>query len=514
MRKNLVTLACAALIALCSCSPNAASSCSSQGFQASGSSQEQAPTALTETAQALSALDGVTSVEPIDTTDPKVYSEKYLVTFEQPLDHKDPAAGTFPQRVEVGIVDGATANIMEVDGYLLMDQYIAMDDAHELCGIANGNYIHVEHRYFGGSVPEGLSYDAVEGWQYLTSENAADDYHRIYTELAKVLDGPWAATGTSRGGEVCASYAYYYPDDMAIYIPYVAPFSTGLEDPRMYEFVYTQIGNEKFGEKQAKEYRDLVTSFQVELMRNKDELAPELRKVAESQGATYRESVSDELLYDMAVLELAVQEWQYSQDESLRPETDTGFSGMSEILGMPDGTDEERQAKLQAELMFLATVSSPLDWSSNFFAWPYYVGAARQYGQYHYDFSYLREACAAVGIPDALSVAPEDEDGFLFKLMFTPEQQEAFTYDGTFLEGFSSWVDTTDTKLLAIYGNSDPWYSLHFPDTNNENVQVYVNDKKPHSTRITDFDEQTSQEIAGIVNDTLYASSDSLSEAA
>ena len=123
MRKKLVTLACAALIALCACSPNAASSCSSQGSQASGSSQEQASTALTETAQALSELDGVTSVEPIDTTDSKVYSEKYLVTFEQPLDHKDPAAGTFPQRVEVGIVDGATANIMEVDGYLLDRHY-------------------------------------------------------------------------------------------------------------------------------------------------------------------------------------------------------------------------------------------------------------------------------------------------------------------------------------------------------------------------------------------------------
>lgn len=362
-----------------------------------------------------------------------------------------------------------------------------------------------EHRFFGGSAPEGLSYDEVDNWQYLTSENAATDYHRIYSELSKVLDGPWAATGTSRGGEVCASYAYYYPDDMAIYVPYVAPISSGREDARMYDFVYTQIGDEKFGAEQAKAYRDLVTSFQVELMKHKDELAPALWQAAEGQGAVYREGVTDEALFDMAVLELAVQEWQYSQDESLMPEMDTGFSGMSDILAMPEGTDEEMQAKLQAELAFLCVVARPQDWSANFMAWPYYVGAATQYGQYHYDFSYLREACAAAGIPDAVSVAPEEEDDFLYRLVFTPEQHEAFVYDGGFYEGFCSLIDTTDAKLVFIYGSSDPWYSLRVKDTDNENVKVYVNDEKPHSVRIAHFDEETAQEISGVIAEALGA---------
>ena len=122
-----------------------------------------------------------------------------------------------------------------------------MDDAHELCTMLSGNYIHVEHRFFGKSRPEGLSNDDTDGWQYLTAENAATDYHRIYTELSKALNGPWTATGTSRGGEVCASYAYYYPKDMGLYMPYVGPFSGSREDPRFYEFVYTKIGDEKYG---------------------------------------------------------------------------------------------------------------------------------------------------------------------------------------------------------------------------------------------------------------------------
>ena len=487
-------------LALGACGASTTSSSSSQTATATSAASEAA---TTQTAQALAELDGVTNVEPIDTSASKVFAEKYLVTFEQPLDHKDPSAGTFPQRVEVGIIDGAKANVMNTDGYLLFDKAIAMDDASELCSIANANYIHVEHRFFGKSLPANLSNDSAEGWEYLTSENAAADYHCIYSELSKVLAGPWIGTGASRGGTVCASYAYYHPEDMAIYVPYVAPFSNGPEDPRVYEYVYTRIGDEKYGADQAKAFRDLVTSFQVELMKNKQDLAPMLLQTVESQGSTYRAGVSAEKLFDMVVLELALQEWQYSQDESTMPQADTGFSGMRAILDMPDDTDEERSAKIAAELQFLLLVASPQDWSSNTFWWPYYVGAATQYGQYHYDFSYLREACTAAGIPEAVTVTPEEEDGFLFELVFTPEQQKAFVYDNTFIEQFNSWIDTTPTKLVFIYGSSDPWYALHIHDTDNANVKVFVNDKKPHSATIGDFDEATSQEIARVISEAL-----------
>ena len=114
-------------------------------------------------AQALAGLDGVTNVEAIDVSGSKQFAEKYIVTFEQPLNHKDPSAGTFPQRVEVGIVPDAKTNVMETDGYLLVDQAIATDDAHELCTMFSGNYIHVEHRFFGQSRPASLTNDGTDG---------------------------------------------------------------------------------------------------------------------------------------------------------------------------------------------------------------------------------------------------------------------------------------------------------------------------------------------------------------
>ena len=44
-------------------------------------------------AQALAGLDGVTNVEAIDVSGSKQFAEKYIVTFEQLLDHKEPSVG-------------------------------------------------------------------------------------------------------------------------------------------------------------------------------------------------------------------------------------------------------------------------------------------------------------------------------------------------------------------------------------------------------------------------------------
>ena len=48
----------------------------------------------------LSAIDGVTEVKELWKMS-VFFSEKYLVTFEQPLDWSDPSKGSFPQRVEL-----------------------------------------------------------------------------------------------------------------------------------------------------------------------------------------------------------------------------------------------------------------------------------------------------------------------------------------------------------------------------------------------------------------------------
>ena len=102
-----------------------------------------------------------------------------------------------------------------------------------------------------------------------------------------------------------------------------------------------------------------------------------------------------------------------------------------------------------------------------------------------------------------LTVKPEDEENFVFKMVFTPEQLQAFAYDGAFYEGVTKWIDTSEAKVMFIYGSSDPWYSLRMHDTDNPNVKMFVSDTKPHTVRMMDFDEATMQEMGAFISEAI-----------
>ncbi len=464
------------------------------------STQEVAAPDLTNE---LKALEGVTSVEALDVSQTPNFIAKYLITFKQPLDWKNESAGTFNQRVEVGIVKDAVYNVMETEGSYLQDESLNGNDIHELCTMLGANYIRVEHRFFGKSVPKGLSNDKTDLWQYLTSTNAAEDLHHVFRQVSQVLEGKWVATGTGRGGEVCASYAYYHPDDMAVYVPYVAPFSSGIKDERFYKYLYTSIGEARFGAEKAKEYRELVTTFQVELMRNKEQLAQQLLDHAKSEPltnvpgnvhSTFRNAVDKNKLYDAVVLELASYAW-----SSATSDPPASFEQMKQILAMPTGTDEEKAAKIAAELDLLVKSGIASKFAANSASWPYYVGVFKEYGLYAYDFSYVRAACEKADLKDALTVKAEDEANLLATLVLTPEQQKAFTYDSTFYRGILDWIDDTTAHLMFVYDTSDPWYSLRMPNTDNVRAIFVMNSSKSSAVRLKDFTENEQKEHVAVL---------------
>ena len=65
----------------------------------------------------LSELDGVISVEEVFLI-PLIsrFDERYIVTFSQPLDWEHPEKGSFPQRVEVSLKEGAAITGMDTEG--------------------------------------------------------------------------------------------------------------------------------------------------------------------------------------------------------------------------------------------------------------------------------------------------------------------------------------------------------------------------------------------------------------
>ena len=98
----------------------------------------------------LAALKGISGIEKLQSD---YYPEKYVVRITQQVDPKDPAAGTFTQRVIVGHVGYDRPTIIVTEGYgaayALNPKY-----QEELSKLLNANLVFVEYRYFLESTPE------------------------------------------------------------------------------------------------------------------------------------------------------------------------------------------------------------------------------------------------------------------------------------------------------------------------------------------------------------------------
>ena len=112
--------------------------------------------------------------------------------------------------------------------------------------------IFVEYRYFLESTPE------PKDWQYLTAENSADDLHAITTAFKNIYPGKWIATGISKGGQTTLLYRTFYPDDVDISVPYVAPLCYGVEDGRHEPFLHKVS---------TPENRKIIEDFQLEVLK-------------------------------------------------------------------------------------------------------------------------------------------------------------------------------------------------------------------------------------------------------
>ena len=179
------------------------------------------------------ALPSVRKVEKIDGG--QAFPNKYLLWFEQPISHKDPSKGTFLQRVFVGCTDRDSSSVFVAEGYGAA--YAARPTyKDEIALLFNLNNVVVEHRYFLESRPDA-------GWEYLTAENAANDYHRVITELKTVFPKKWIGTGISKGGQNSAIFRAFFPDDVDITVPYVGPFCRSREDGRHEPFIADFCGS-------------------------------------------------------------------------------------------------------------------------------------------------------------------------------------------------------------------------------------------------------------------------------
>lgn len=434
----------------------------------------------------LAAIDGVLSIEEVEDNESKWLPERYIVVVEQQIDWSNPDAGTFPQRVLVGIHPDAKVNILETNGYMFQDNDLTADKQPELCQLLEANHIRVEHRFSGKSFPEGMNNDSAEGWEYLTTENESGDYHHIYEIMSQALDGQWICYGRSRGGRACLDYARHYPNDMKGYIPYVGVNCNSLNDPKVMDYLNKRVGDKAFGTEEAARRRGVIEDFQVECVKNRDQLEGPLWNAMKKDGYSFPKWVSKERLFDLALLEFQAGFWQIDGD----------IQEIEKVLELlDDDTEMKADEKIDALFTLLMQYGDPSSYSHESFGFAYYAGALINEGYNDLDFSHLRTALKEVGLEDRLVIRPEEEKNLLRNFVLDEDQKDAFNFVPGNYKALDDFAKTTDVNIVFIGGDLDPWSAVYVDGGDNPNFKRYIFTGKSHLTQIADFDQQTQDEI-------------------
>lgn len=392
--------------------------------------------------QKLDKISAITETRPLESTQ---FTEKYVTYFTQPLDHKHPEKGSFRQRVIVAHVGFDRPTVIVTEGYgaayALHPKY-----REELSKLLDANMIFVEYRYFLESTPE------PKDWQYLTAEASADDLHAVTTAFKTIYPGKWIATGISKGGQTTMLYRTFYPDDVDISVPYVAPLCYGVEDGR----------HEPFLQKvSTPEDRKKIEDFQLEVLKRKATLLPRFEKYCAEKKYAFRAPIEE--IYDYSVLEYSFALWQWGTPISSIPAT--------------SASDDELFAHL-------LDISEPSYFTADSPNASFFVQAARELGYYGYDIRPFKQY---------LSI--NSSKGYLHRLML-PEELKDMPFDKTLSKKIKKFLKKNDPKMIFIYGENDPWTAAGVTWLKGKkNIHVFVEPGGSHRARISTMPEAEKKEI-------------------
>ena len=396
--------------------------------------------------QKISAISAIKEIRPLETSE---FSEKYVTYFTQPLDHRHPEKGSFRQRVIVSHVGFDRPTVIVTEGYgaayALRSQY-----REELSKLLNANMIFVEYRYFLESTPE------PKDWQYLTAENSADDLHAITTAFKNIYPGKWIATGISKGGQTTLLYRTFYPDDVDISVPYVAPLCYGVEDGRHEPFLHKVS---------TPENRKKIEGFQLEALKRKATLLPRFEKYCTEKNYSFRAPIEE--IYDYSVLEYSFALWQWG----------------TSINSIPATTASDNDI-----FSHLLAISEPGYFTADSPNASFFVQAARELGYYGYDVQPFKQY---------LSI--RSGEGYLHRLML-PEELKDMPFDKTLSKKITKFLKKQDPKMIFIYGQNDPWTAAGVTWLKNKkNIHVFIQPNGSHLARINTLPEKEKKEVMELI---------------
>ncbi len=61
------------------------------------------------------------------------------------------------------------------------------------------------------------------------------------------------------------------------------------------------------------------------------------------------------------------------------------------------------------------------------------------------------------------------------------------------------WTKTNTSNVIMIYGDSDPWYFVRLPESDNQNIHIFVSSTNAHDVRIQKMEEDLRTEIKALL---------------
>jgi len=346
----------------------------------------------------IKALPRVLSVKAMG--DPR--GQTYDITFEQPVDHRNPNGPKFGQHIFLSHVGFDKPNLLGTEGY-----WASRPVGGELKQmLGTPNLITVEHRYFGNSIPSPIV------WEQLTVKNAADDMHDVVTTFKKLYSGKWVATGASKGGQTALIYKCYYPNDVDATVAYVAPINLGQEDPRINQFVGA-LGDEPT--------RLRLKEFQIALLKREDEILALLK----ADPKAYSMGVAK--AYEYGVLEFPYAFWQYGTKPDTLPPSDGPAAALADEYKKVNAMWYYSDAGIAQFQAFI-------------------YQAFTEIGYYNYDITDFKPYLKANPNPTNLDLAP-------------PGTKDKIVYDPRAMAFVFHYLQYEAQNVVFIYGETDAWSS-------------------------------------------------------
>ncbi len=380
--------------------------------------------------EVLKQIAFVDSIKPIKND--TLFKSTYVVWFRMPLDHNNPNSPTFPLKAYYSHKNFNSPMVVVIDGYAMYTSR-----PNELSRILNSNQLTIEHRFFDQSRPK----DSIP-WGFLNVRQAAADQHQIIQAFKPFYKGKWASTGISKSGQATIFHRRFYPADVDVSVPYVAPLNFSSEDPRAYDFL-NSVGTD--------ECRAKILEFQTQLFEKKKEIFPMFEKLAKDKNWEFKMGL--DRAYDLSVLECSFASWQWGTPCDSIPPKNSSAKELFKHFNMinPFTFFEEKSIETTR---------------------PFFFQAMTEIGMYGYDIKPFKKY-----LKDTVNITFDFTMPKGYKAVFNPET----------MKDVDAWLKENGNNMLYIYGQNDAWSSTAVVPGNKTNAVIMFNPGGSHSSRIKHF---------------------------